>query len=282
VVFTKVDLGQINTAAAAVGGTLTNPAQNVPASYITLSLITLLLSVPGDPSVPQRALCGDSVKTVKRAFNISAVITAIMGAVMTFVGCGIMAIMPDLKEVYGTTESSFPLFIINYFPPVLKGLGISALMAAVVSTVTSMLLVGTSHLVYDAGQALFPNISDSKFKSIMPLAIVVVGGLITWISLSVQSIVSVLYFAFSVCGAALVMPMFLVLYWKKTSSWGVTIGMLLGLAYVLAVQFLGWVAPGGDSVYVGLVLSVIGTIAGSLLIPDKKAATALPAEGSTK
>ena len=267
----NTNLSEINLAATSVGGTLTNPVRNVPVPYITLSFITLLLSIPGDPSVPQRALCGDSVKTVKRAFNVSAVITAIMGAVMTFVGCGIMAIMPDLESVYGTIESSFPIFIIQYFPPVLKGLGISALMAAVVSTVTSMLLVGTTHLVYDAGQALFPKIPNQKFKAIMPIAIVIVGVVITWISLSVQSIVNVLYFAFSVCGGALVMPMFFVLYWKKTSGWGVTIGMLLGLMYVLAVQFLGWTAPGGDSVYVGLLLSVAGTVVGSLLLPEKTA-----------
>jgi SSS family solute:Na+ symporter len=270
VVFSKASFADLNAAAAAVGGTLTNPAKNVPLSYIILTLLTVACSIPGDPTIPQRALAGDTVKTVKRSFYYSTVGIILMGIAMTLVGLGALTLMPNLAQTHGTQEAAFPIFIINYFPPVLKGLGISALMAAVVSTVTSMLLVGTTHLVYDAGQVLFPKASDHTFKRIMPIAIVVLGAFITWISLSVESIVKILYVVNSLTGAALVLPLLFALYWKKLSKWGVTLGMVFGAVYVVLAFFLQWNAPGGDPVYLGMALSLVGMIGGSLVLPDQQ------------
>lgn len=267
VVLCNTSLGEINTALVSVGGSLTNPVENVPVVYIFSVLFTMCFAVPGDPTVPQRALAGKSTKMVRNAFLICALLALVFGGALVVVGGGGVALMPDIAQEYGTTEAAFPILIIRYFPPVLRGLGISALMAAVVSTVTSMLLVGTAHLVYDAGQSLFPNITADSFKKIMPFAIVAFGVVATWMSLSIESIASVLYLAFSLCGASFVIPLFCALYWKKTSKWGVTLGMLAGALYVVAVQFLGLTAPGGDSLYVGLILSLIATVAGSLLLP---------------
>jgi len=270
VVLSNVSFEEINFALEQVGGTLTNPVKNVPVSYIMLSLATMILSIPGDPTVPQRALAGKNVKTVKHAFCISAIFAVVFGFVLTIIGGGAVALMPDIAQAYGTTEAAFPILIIEYFPPVLKGIAISALMAAVVSTVTSMLLVGTTHLVYDVGQSLFSSVSDDKIKATLPCAIVVAGIMITWMSLSIESISSVLYFAFSLSGAAYAVPMLFALYWKKTSKWGVTLGMLSGAVYVLAVQLLQLKAPGGDSVYMGLFLSLVMTVGASLLFPTAK------------
>lgn len=269
VVLCNVSLHEIDIHLSEVGGSLSNPVQNVPFSYIFMCVATMCLSTPGDPMSPQRAMAGKDSRTVQKAFLICAVLALVFGIALVIIGGGAMVLLPDIVQTHGTTEAAFPVLILQYFPPVLKGLGISALIAAVISTVTSTLLVGTTHLVYDAGQSLFPNIPEKKFKAVMPIAIVLYGAVATWMSLSIASIASVLYMAFSLCGAAFVIPMFLVLYWKKTSKWGITLGMLSGAFYVIAVQFFGLPAPGGDSVYMGLLLSLIVTVVGSLLIPNK-------------
>ena len=260
-------LDAINTALSSVGGTLTNPVQNVPVSYMVMAFVTVALSVPGDPTVPQRALAGKDTKTVKKSFYISALMALLFGVALTLIGGGIMTVMPDIAETYGTTEAAFPVFIIEYFPPVLAGIAISALMAVVISTITSMLLVGTTHLVYDAGQALFPNIKDEVFMKAIPIATVVVGVVITFVALQIDSMASMLYFAFSLCGAAFVVPMLFVLFWKKTSKWGVTLGVVSGAVCVLVMSFLGISGPGGDPVYLGLILSTACCVFGSLLLP---------------
>ena len=260
-------LSAINATLATVGGTLTNPVKNVPVSYMVMAFVTVALSVPGDPTVPQRALAGKNTKIVKKSFYISALMAVLFGVALTLIGGGVMTVMPDIAETYGTTEAAFPVFIIEYFPPVLAGIAISALMAVVLSTITSMLLVGTTHLVYDAGSSLFPNVKDEQFMKIIPAATIIVGVVITYVALQIESMASMLYFAFSLCGAAFVCPMLFVLFWKKTSKWGVTLGVIAGAMSVLVMSFMGISGPGGDPVYTGIVLSIIFCVGGSLLIP---------------
>lgn len=268
----NVSVTQVNEALISVGGSLMNPMKNVPISYILMGLTTMCFSVPGDPTVPQRTLAGKSDRMVKRAFLICAVLALVFGFILSFVGGGAVALLPDIVQTYGTTEAAYPVLIIRYFPPIVRGIGISALMAAVITTATSMLLVGTTHLVYDVGQSLFPRARKETLQKWMPASIVVFGIVTTWCSMSMESIASVLYLAFSLCGAAFYIPMFCVLYWKKVSKWGITLGMLSGALYVLAVQFLQLKTFGGDPVYVGLLLSLITTVGASLLFPSKDSA----------
>lgn len=268
-VLRNASIAEVNQALSNVGGALMNPIENVPVSYIFMGLTTMCISVPGDPTVPQRTLAGKNDKMVKKAFLICSVLALVFGMVLIFVGGGAVALLPNIVETHGTTEAAYPILIIKYFPPVIKGIGISALMAAVISTATSMLLVGTTHLVYDVGQALCPKVKTESLQKMMPLAIAIFGAVTTWCSMSMESIASVLYLAFSLCGAAFFVPMFCVLYWKRISKWGVTLGMLSGALYVLAVQFLHFNTLGGDSVFMGLILSTVMTVGGSLLLPEK-------------
>ena len=269
VILRNVSFSEVNEALMNVGGSITNPVKNVPVPYILMGLTTMCISVPGDPTVPQRTLAGRNDKMVKKAFLICSVLALVFGFALIFVGGGAVALLPDIVQTHGTTEAAYPVLIVKYFPPIIKGISISALMAAVVSTATSMLLVGATHVIYDAGQSLFPKVRKETLQKMMPLGIVIFGSITTWCSMSVESIASILYLAFSLSGATFFVPMFCVLHWKRVSKWGVTLGMLSGALYVLAVQFLKFNTLGGDSVYVGLALSLASTVGASLLFPEK-------------
>lgn len=263
-------LTEINNALESCGGSLINFSHNVPKSYMAICLITIALAVPGDPTVPQRALAGKDTAITKKAFYISGILALVFGFAILIIGGASVVLLPDIAEKYGTAEAALPAFIINYFPPVLAGLGISALLAAIISTITSMLLVGTTHLIYDVGQSLFPNALDETLKKLIPLFTVIFGSLIIWLSLQVSSIGDVVYFAFSLCGAAFVIPMIAILYWKKTTKWGITLGIIGGAMAVLVMYAINNMGPGGDPVFLGLVLSFLLTITGSLLFKDNK------------
>ena len=268
-------IGSVNATVDSAGADLFHITRNVPLSYIIASFVLLAISVPGDPTVPQRALAGTDTKTVKRAFLIAAVVVVIFGFALCLIGGGAIATMPDIENsMYGTTEAAFPAFIMEYFPPVIAGLGIAALLSAILSTVTSMLLVGTTHLVYDAGQAIFPNIPEKTFKKMIPLATIVVGVAIIFVSLKITSLADVLYFAFSLCGGAFLLPMIATLFWKRASKWGISLGILGGGVVVLFMYIMAaitgnynWYGMGGDPVYTALIVCAVLTVGGSLLIP---------------
>ncbi len=262
-------LANIHEALKSVGGSLTNPVSNVPVSYMVLVFLTMGMAVPGDPTVPQRALAGKNAGVVKKAFWISSAMSLLFGVALTVIGGAAVLLMPNIAAEYGTTEAAFPLFIMHYFPPVLTGLAIAALMSAIISTITSMLLVGTTHLLYDFGQSVFPNVQEKTFEKLIPIGTIGFGTLMTFVSLRISSIASTLYFAFSLCGGAFMIPMLATLYWNRASRWGITLGVLGGGVTVIGMSLLGYSGFGGDPVYTGLLVSLIACVTGSYAFPEK-------------
>ena len=53
------------------------------------------------------------------------------------------------------------------------------------STISAMLLVATTHLVYDVGKAIKPDLSDDTLKKVLPIAICVLGAIVVYTALKV-------------------------------------------------------------------------------------------------
>ncbi len=252
------------------GAELFSLVEGVPISYICYAAILLIVATPGDPTVPQRALAGSTTKITQKSFAYSAVLCLIFGVGLLFIGGAAVVLIPDIVELYGTTEAAFPMMIISYFPPVIKGLGISALLAAVMSTISAMTLVGTTHLVYDAPRAIKPDIKDETLKKVLPIAIAVYGIVVTYIALGVESIATFMYMAFSIAGAAFLFPMIMALYWKKASKWGVTMSILGGFITVFIMHLTGNMGFGDDPFYTGFLVSVVCGLVFSFAIPGRE------------
>lgn len=263
-IFTAVET---SSAAAGVGASFGSIFQNIPFSYIAFAAILLFVSVPADPTVPQRALAGNNDKDTKKAFLIAGVLTFFFGIGLLFIGGGAVTMIPNITEQYGTTEAAFPIFIIDYYPVVIKGLGIAALLAAVMSTISAMTLVGTTHLVYDAARSIKPNIKDSTLNIALPISVLIYGALVTWMALQVDSLISYMYMAFSIIGGALLVPLSLTLFWKRASKWGITMSIIVGAAICIYMYIMGIWGIGGDPFYTSFLGSLAAGIIFSLAIP---------------
>ena len=239
----------LESAVQVSGTSLTNPFEGVPLAYMASSAILMFVGTPGDPTVPQRALAADTERTAKKSFVIAGILYVVFGAGLLFIGAGAMQAMPNIADTYGTTDSapsrSISCTIIRL---VLRGLGIAALLAAIMSTISAMLLVATTHLVYDVGKAIKPDLSDDTLKKVLPIAICVLGAIVVYTALKVTTLADVLYFIFSLCGSSFIFPMIATLWWKKASTWGVTAGIVLGAACCLTMYATGHMGPGGDPV----------------------------------
>lgn len=267
--------GSFDALAAAVetsGASLTNPFEGIPVSYIVSCVLLMFVAIPGDPTVPQRALAADTEKTAKKSFITAGILYVVFGAGLVLIGAGAMQAMPNIEAAYGTTEAAFPIYIMHFYPPIIRGLGIAALLAAIMSTISAMLLVATTHLVYDVGKAIKPDLSDKTLGKVLPFAICILGAVVVYTSLKVTTLADVLYFIFSLCGASFIFPMIATLWWKKASKWGVTAGIVLGAACCLIMYAVGYFGPGGDPVYLSMAVSLVAILIISLIIPDKKQA----------
>lgn len=229
------------------------------------------LGVPGDPTSPQRALAAKGSGVAKRAFTIAGLSILFWGVALTIIGGAAIHMMPNIAEEWGTAEAAFPIFAMKYFPPVITGLTFAGMLAAVMSTADSMLLLCTTHLVYDIGMNVAPDVlTEKRVVKIMPIATIVLGMFSLFIALQISSLLNTLYFVFSLVSAAFIVPMIAQLYFpERCTAVGVTAAVLVGGAVTMIMYYVGVMGPGGDPVYTGMAASALCIVLGGLF-PDKQ------------
>ena len=189
------------------------------------------------------------------------------GAVLLLLGGVIFVLMPNLSN----PEAALPLFVIKYYPPVLAGICISGIIAAIMSSFDSFLVLATTHLIYDIGQSINKDFSEESIKKVLPVATLVIGVLGLFIALFIQQLFSYLYMVFSIVGAALVPSLLGALYFEnKVTSSGLIASMVVG-ALVPAGLYLtvGYNVFLGDPVFLGLICSVLALVVVSMFTKKK-------------
>jgi len=250
-----------------MGSSITNPFINGVSSGAVGFFLAYFLTVPGDPTMPQRALAAKDLGTAKKSFFISGLMGFYFGAVLLLLGGVIFVLMPNLSN----PEAALPLFVIKYYPPVLAGICISGIIAAIMSSFDSFLVLATTHLIYDIGQSINKDFSEESIKKVLPVATLVIGVLGLFIALFIQQLFSYLYMVFSIVGAALVPSLLGALYFEnKVTSSGLIASMVVG-ALVPAGLYLtvGYNVFLGDPVFLGLICSVLALVVVSMFTKKK-------------
>ncbi len=253
----------------AAGMSITNPfLSGVNAGSIGFFLAYFLM-VPGDPTMPQRALASKDTESAKVAYYISGLIGFGFGIVLIIIGGVAFKLMPNLEN----PETALPVFIMRYYPPVVKGLCIAGIIAAIMSSFSSFLILASTHLIYDLGFSFNKQIKEETIKKIMPIATISIGVLGIIIALYISSMFSYLYMVFSVIASAM-MPAFMgALFFKdKTSKVGGISSIVVGTV-VPAVLYLtvGYDVFLEDPLFLGIISSTGALILFSLIFKDKKA-----------
>lgn len=258
----------ITTAYTNAGSSLTNPLLNgFTVGMLGLGL-SYLLATPGDPVMPQRVLAAKSDKVSKSSFLISCAMSVLIVVSLLLLGGSIFTIMPGLDN----PDAALSSFILGYFPPALKGITIAALLAAIMSTFDSFLVLATTHIVYDIGMVVKPGMKDETRRKMMPILTILLGAATVIVALYVTEILGYLSMVFSIIGAATIPALVSALYFKKyVSKVGVIAGIIAGCV-VPGYLFLtkGYDVFLGDPVFSGVIASVIAIIVGSLIFRNKK------------
>lgn len=116
------------------------------------------------------------------------------------------------------------------FHPFIAGILLSAVLAAIMSTVSSQLIVTSSALVEDIYKAIFKSDADQKtyifLGRIAVLVIAIIAGIFAWEKS--DTILNLVAFAWAGFGAAFGPTVLLSLYWRKFTSQGALSGMIIG------------------------------------------------------
>ncbi|MBU0934346.1 MAG: sodium/proline symporter PutP [Spirochaetes bacterium] len=255
-----VDIGAVNPAAF-----------KLTTGWITgASLMAWGFGYFGQPHILARFFGIDSVKSVPRARRIGIswmVICLILASLIGIIGIGYNAAnpLPGIAGEGGNPERIFLALTSALFHPLFSGFVLAAVLAAVMSTADSQLLVLTSSLTEDI--PLIQKMDDRKKRWISRIG--VAGFALAAYLIAATDSGSILHmvgYAWGGFGAAFGPLVILALVWRKTTWWGALAGMVSGALTIFVVK--NYIKIPGEYFYEllpGFIIAFIAIVVVSLL-----------------
>ncbi|WP_026699681.1 sodium/pantothenate symporter [Salibacterium aidingense] len=237
--------------------------------YVSSFWILVGVGVIGLPQVAVRAMSYKSAKGMHRALIIGTIVVAFMMFGMHLVGVMARPILPGIE----TADSVMPQIAMEVLPAWLAGLVLAAPMAAIMSTVDSLLLLVSSTVVKDVYlNYMNPEATRKQVKRISFGVTALLGITVFAMSLTPPDLLIWLnLFAFGGLESAFIWPVVLGLYWTKGNKYGAMASIIIGVGAYSLIHNL-WPEPFGmHTVTLPVLLSFAGYIIGSLAVRRKRA-----------
>jgi len=195
----------------------------------------LLLALGGIPWQVyfQRVLSAPSPKKAKQLSYIAAVGCIIMAIPSIWIGiAGATADWEALNIPAPPSYSIILPYVIQYLtPPIIATIGLSAVAAAVMSSVDSSILSASSMFFWNVYRPFSKdkNLDAKKIKKIVQTGILVVGITATIISLQVQSVYSLWFLCADLVYVVLFPQLTMALFLKKANKIGAISGFIVSI-----------------------------------------------------
>ncbi|MCE5221703.1 MAG: sodium/proline symporter PutP [Clostridium sp.] len=234
-----------------------------------IGLLAWGLGYFGQPHIIVRFMAINSAKELKsaRRIGIGWMAIGLLGAVAS--GLIGLVYFTQHQSPLSDPETVFLRLGDILFHPFITGIILSAVLAAIMSTLSSQLLVCSSSITKDFYLTFFNKEASEKQQMVIGrLAVVVISALATILAyLPNKTILSIVGQAWAGFGSAFGPVLLLSLYWKRMTKWGALSGMIVGGLTVII-----WITT-GLSAYIyemipGFVLSILSVVIVSLLTEE--------------
>jgi len=256
--------------------TPTGPKEAVPQPF-TLSFWVLVgIGILGLPQTTQRCMAYRDSRAMHDAMIIGTLLIGFMILCAHLAGTLGRAVLPDLPA----GDLAMPSLIVELLSPVWAGIFIAGPLAAIMSTVDSMLLLVSAAIIKD----LYIHYRLKGDASRMPLASIKKASLISTIVIGLMVFVAAIeppdllvwinLFAFGGLEAVFLCPIVLGLYWEKGNATGAILSITLGVTTFITLTIMK-PAMGGVHAIVPTVMTAIaafvaGSYLGSPAVPQKQ------------
>lgn len=198
--------------------------------WATASLLAWGLGYPGMPHVITRFMAlkdANEAKTARRIGTIWVVIGLICSVLIGTVG---IVYLQDAPLQGADVEKVFMVLIQAVFHPAVAGLFLAAILAAVMSTADSQLLVASSSFTKDFYQVFFKkDATEDELVKVGRLSVVVVAIVAFIIALNPENkVLDLVSYAWAGLGATFGPIVVMSLYWRDMNRKGAIAGMIVG------------------------------------------------------
>lgn len=255
--------------------TLWNDSKGEPLTAVAIiSLVAWGLGYFGQPHILARFKAARSNKDLTTARRIAVVWTALSMIGAMLVGLVGLIYVNNSGVSIDDGEKIFMLLVNAMFHPVIAGILLAAILAAVMSTADSQLLVSSSALAEDFYKQVFKKDASSD-EIVMVGRIAVIGISIVALVLAMtpdSSVLGLVSYAWAGFGAAFGPALVLSLYWERMNRNGALAGILVGGITIVVWKQLsgGWFDV--YEIVPGIIFSTIAIVGISLMTgePEEK------------
>ena len=213
---------------------LTKPDDSTMGVIELISLLAWGIGYFGQPHILVRFMAVRSSGEIRQATRIAMTWVILSLAAAVAVGMVGRVFLADSLE--GTASETVFLVLTNtMFPPFLAGLILSAVLAAIMSTASSQLLVAASAFAQDFYRTLLrKNAEQAELVWIARASVFVIAALAIFLALNPNSfILDMVSYAWAGFGAAFGPAILMSLFWKRTTRNGAVAGIIVGGVTVL-------------------------------------------------
>lgn len=237
-----------------------------------LSFLAWGLGYFGQPHIIVRFMAISDVKELKaaRRIGIGWMAVGVTGAMLT--GLIGVAYYHQNNMTIDDPETIFIMFANLLFHPYITGFLYAAILAAIMSTISSQLLVTSSAMTQDFYRTFKKrDARDRELVFIGRLSVLIVAIIAIFLSLNPNdTILGLVGYAWAGFGSAFGPAILLSLYWKRMTKWGAFAGMLVGAITVLIWSNIELLNSFMYEMIPGFMLSFIAIILVSLLTQEKQ------------
>ena len=231
-----------------------------------ISLLAWGLGYFGQPHILARFMAIKSSDQVKKARRIAMSWVVVSLSCAVIVGLvGIAALKTPLAK--GTHETVFMVMVNSFIPPVLAGIFLAAILAAIMSTADSQLLVTSSALTEDFYHVLFrKDASEKELVWISRFAVIAVSLVAYVFAMNPDSsVLGLVSYAWAGFGATFGPIIILSLFWKRMTRNGALGGIIGGGVTVLVWKHLSGGIFDLYEIVPGFIISIAAIVIISLI-----------------
>jgi len=234
-----------------------------PIYIVSIVIIDLLFSLI-DPSLWQRAAAAKNPQVIRKAMFVTSGVYAYWSLVIVFLGTMASHILPELASSSGSVDAAIPELILLYMPVGLKGLCLAAMIAIMMSTADTALLIAGTCYSRDIYSPLNPAANDATLLKVTRVVIIVIGLLGIVFALNMQNIFELVLLSTAIFVSGAFVPTMAALFWSKATKLGAIIsssvaGISVIVLYGLKISGLlpNYIEPIIVSISLSLVLMIV-------------------------
>lgn len=236
---------------------------NIAKPFIMSFWVLVGIGLLGYPSTAIRCMGFKDSKSLHSAMIIGTSVVGVLMLGMHLIGVMGVAIQPDIQ----VGDKIIPLLAINNLHPILAGLFIGGPLAAIMSTVDSLLIMISATIVKDLYLHYINKKASNNTIKRMSFVFSIIFGLIVFV-LALNPphlLVWINLFAFAGLESTFFCPILFGLFWKRANSTGAIISMILGFVTFIFLTVSKIKILGMHDIVPVLTVNIIAFIIGSYL-----------------